>query len=94
MGGRDLASPLDARQAHVLDLVTGRAESDHPGEALNSGRLVVLPYLVTLDRMLAPVPAAHLTAPTGKLINPHSYPIPILTRDLVAHVRKPTCLGH
>jgi hypothetical protein len=56
-------------EAHVLDLMAGWAESNHPNQALNACGLVIFPNLVTLDRMPRSTPTTYLTATTRVLID-------------------------
>jgi hypothetical protein len=65
----DLASALHPRQTDVLDLVTGWTESDHPDQALDASRAVVLPDLVALDRMPRSPLSADLASTAGMLVD-------------------------
>gem|GEM_PF-1876591 len=46
---REFGSAPDPSKANVLDLMAGRAQRNHPNQALGTRGLVVFPNLMALD---------------------------------------------
>lgn len=65
---REIGSAPDPGKANVLDLMAGRAQRDHPNQALDTRSLVVLPNLMALNRVPRAAATTYLAAATSVLV--------------------------
>ena len=84
----------DVRVPHVLALVAGRAQGNHPLEPLDMPLIVVDPHLMALDGVSRPAAAAHLAAVTRPPVHRTPDEIPVVAGEPRAHVRVPAGLGN
>jgi len=88
-----VAAPL-RRQAEVLDLVAGGTESDEAHQALHQPGVVVVPHLVTFDRVTPPPTTADLAAVPRRRGRRPAQPLPHRRGHVAAHVRPPAGRRH
>jgi len=83
---REVSAAPDPSEADVLDLMAGRAQRDHPNQALDTCSLVVLPNLMALDGVPWTSSTTNFATTAGALVDLSTNPIPILGRYLISHI--------
>lgn len=77
----------------MLDLMANWTQGGHASQALNTRGLVILPDLMTLDRVSGSATTTYLTVAARNLIDLLANPVPIRRRYLVPNIGEPAALG-